>query len=107
MTNLADPGQLFVEALHAAGVTLVATLPDAWLGGFIDAAGQDPAIRLVRVTREDEGVGICAGAYLGGARAVLLAQSAGGPAVGKRFGRAGDASPDPTADGRRGSRRDR
>jgi sulfopyruvate decarboxylase subunit alpha len=63
--------------LRQAGVRIAATLPDQWLGGVISALDAEPAIRLVRVTREDDGVGICAGAYLGGQRAVLVCQSAG------------------------------
>jgi sulfopyruvate decarboxylase subunit alpha len=63
--------------LREAGITIAATLPDQWLGGVIDALDAEPTIRLVRVTREDDGVGICAGAYLGGQRAALVCQSAG------------------------------
>lgn len=66
-----------VAALKRAGIDLVATLPDAWLGDLIAALDDDRALTLVRVTREDEGIGLCAGAYLGGRRAALVAQNAG------------------------------
>lgn len=66
-----------VAGLKRAGITLVATLPDAWLGDLIAALDADPAMTVIRVTREDEGLGICAGAYLGGRRAALVAQNAG------------------------------
>lgn len=66
-----------VDGLKRAGIDLVATLPDAWLGDLIAALDDDRAITLVRVTREDEGLGICAGAYLGGRPAALVAQNAG------------------------------
>jgi sulfopyruvate decarboxylase subunit alpha len=72
-----DAASGVVAALRRAGVDLVATLPDAWLGHVIAALDADPAMTVIRVSREDEGVGICAGAFLGGRRAALLAQNAG------------------------------
>lgn len=66
-----------VAALRRAGIDLIATLPDAWLGKVIAALEAEPDMTVVRVAREDEGVGICAGAFLGGRRAALLAQNAG------------------------------
>jgi sulfopyruvate decarboxylase subunit alpha len=66
-----------VNHLRAAGVTLAASLPDQWLGELIDAVDREPDIVHVRVAREDDGVGLCAGAALGGRRAVLISQNAG------------------------------
>lgn len=66
-----------VSALTRAGVTIAASLPDSWLAAVIDRVDREPAIRHVRITREDDGVGICAGASLGGRKAVLLCQNAG------------------------------
>jgi sulfopyruvate decarboxylase subunit alpha len=66
-----------IAGLKRAGIDLVSTLPDAWLGDLIGALANDPAMTLIRVTREDEGLGICAGAFLGGRRAALVAQNAG------------------------------
>src|SRR5260370_13838385 len=63
--------------LTAAGIDLVATLPDSWLTDLIEAVDADPGMTLIRVTREGEAVGICAGAYLGGRKAAVLAQNAG------------------------------
>jgi sulfopyruvate decarboxylase subunit alpha len=68
---------LIVDAIKSAGIDLIAALPDAWLTDLIQAIAADPSMTLVRVTREDEAVGICAGAYLGGRRAAVLAQNAG------------------------------
>jgi sulfopyruvate decarboxylase subunit alpha len=73
----ASPAQAIAEQFKRAGITLVATLPDKWLSDVIDAVAADPDMTLVRVTREDDGVGICAGAYLGGRKAALLCQNAG------------------------------
>jgi sulfopyruvate decarboxylase subunit alpha len=75
--SMADIPTAIVAALRIAGIDLVATLPDAWLSGVIAAVDDAPDMELVRVAREDEGVGICAGAFLGGRKATLLAQNAG------------------------------
>ena len=66
-----------VAALRASGVTMVASLPDQWLTGVLEAVDAADDLRHVRVNREDEGVGICAGAALAGVRAVLICQNAG------------------------------
>ena len=66
-----------VNELRSAGVTLAATLPDQWLSGVLQSLDAEPSIRHVRLTREDEGVGICIGAGLAGHRAVLICQNAG------------------------------
>jgi sulfopyruvate decarboxylase subunit alpha len=66
-----------IGLLRQAGIDLVATLPDSWLTPWLDAIEAEPGVKLVRVTREDEAVAICAGAWLGGRRAAVLAQSGG------------------------------
>jgi sulfopyruvate decarboxylase subunit alpha len=68
---------LVLAELKAVGIDLVATLPDSWLTDLIEAIDADPAMTLIRVTREEEAIGICAGAYLGGRKAAVLAQNAG------------------------------
>jgi sulfopyruvate decarboxylase subunit alpha len=76
-----EPGtanaDLIVRALVAANVGIAASLPDSWLAPLIARIDAERSIRHVRVTREDDGVGICAGASLGGTRAVLVCQNAG------------------------------
>jgi len=69
--------RLIMDGLKRAGIDLVTTLPDTWISDLIDAADRDPAMTVVRVTREDDGVGVCAGAFLGGRKAALLAQNGG------------------------------
>lgn len=66
-----------LEQLKSAGISLVASLPDQWLGPLIERCDADPDITHVKLAREDEGVGICAGAYLGGRKAALVCQSSG------------------------------
>jgi sulfopyruvate decarboxylase subunit alpha len=77
MSVEAQNAERIVGALTRAGVTIAASLPDSWLSALIDRVDAERAIRHVRVTREDDGVGLCAGASLGGRRAVLICQNAG------------------------------
>ena len=73
----AENAARIVRALVAAKVTIATSLPDSWIAPLIDAIDAEPSIRHIRVAREDDGVGICAGASLGGKRAVLVCQNAG------------------------------
>ena len=57
---------MVLEHLKRAGIDLVASLPDQWLGALIKQGESDPDITHVRLAREDDVVGICAVAYLGG-----------------------------------------
>lgn len=81
MTAETRPGaanaKRIVGALTRAGIEVAASLPDSWLSAVIDRIDAEKRIRHVRVTREDDGVGICAGASLGGKSAVLVCQNAG------------------------------
>ena len=65
------------RALSAAGVSLVAYVPDAGHAALIRMAEADPGMRTLALTTEEEGVALAAGAWIGGARAVLLMQSSG------------------------------
>ncbi len=68
---------MILEHLKRAGITLVASLPDQWLGSLIKQCESDPAITHIKLAREDDGVGICAGAYLGGRKGALVCQNSG------------------------------
>ena len=68
---------MVLEHLKRAGIDLVASLPDQWLGELIRQCETDPAGTHIRLAREDDGVGICAGAFLGGRKAALICQNAG------------------------------
>jgi sulfopyruvate decarboxylase alpha subunit len=65
------------RVLKEGGVAQLAYVPDAGHAAVIRAARQDPAIRDVVLTTEEEGVALVSGAWLGGQRAVLLMQSSG------------------------------
>jgi sulfopyruvate decarboxylase subunit alpha len=65
------------EGLKDAGVTLVSALPETWLVHLIRMAEDDPDMTLVRLAKEEEGVGISMGAHFAGARSALLMQNHG------------------------------
>ncbi len=65
------------ELLREEGVTLFAYVPDAGHKVLIERSLADPAVKSIPLTTEEEGVGVIAGANLGGARGVLLMQSSG------------------------------
>ena len=68
---------VILTALKDAGVDLVASLPDRALVRLVEILFEDNEIRHVPLSREEEGVGICTGAYLSGGRCALLMQNGG------------------------------
>lgn len=64
-------------AFGAARITQLGYVPDAGHKRLIELCQSDPAIRTVPLTTEEEGIGLAAGAWLGGTRAALLMQSSG------------------------------
>lgn len=69
--------QLIYGCLKDVGVRVVSALPETWLVHLIRLAEEDPAMRLVRLAKEEEGVGIAAGAHLAGMKSALLMQNHG------------------------------
>ena len=65
------------NAMKAAGVRLISALPETWLVHLIRMADADPEMILVRVAKEEEGVGISAGAHFAAMRSALLMQNHG------------------------------
>jgi sulfopyruvate decarboxylase alpha subunit len=76
MTDASWQEETFAR-IKSGGVDVVGYVPDAGLAGLIDLARADTEIADVVLTSEQEGVALCAGAWLGGKRSVLLMQSSG------------------------------
>ena len=70
------PDEIY-RVLREFDVTQFAYVPDAGHKVLIDRSLDDPEVHSVALTTEEEGVGLLAGAHLGGARGVLLMQSSG------------------------------
>ncbi len=70
------PDQVHRE-LATAGVRVVGYVPDAGHKRLIELCRSDKRMRAVVLTTEEEGIGLVAGAWLGGVKSVLLMQSSG------------------------------
>ena len=69
--------KLVYEALKECDIHLVSALPETWLVHLIRMAEEDPKMTLVRLAKEEEAVGIAAGAHFAGVKSVLLMQNHG------------------------------
>jgi sulfopyruvate decarboxylase alpha subunit len=72
---------MWPEGIHgelcAAGVRIVGYVPDAGHKRLIELCRADTRMRAVVLTTEEEGIGLAAGAWLGGLKSALLMQSSG------------------------------
>src|SRR5216117_2918486 len=69
--------RLIYDALKACDIRLMSALPETWLVHLIRMAEDDPDMILVRLAKEEEGVGISAGAHLAGVKSAMLMQNHG------------------------------
>ena len=68
---------ILFNALKNAGIDFVASVPCVNLIELLDEIECDEGIIHVPVTREEEGIGVCAGAYLGGKNPAMVMQNSG------------------------------
>jgi sulfopyruvate decarboxylase subunit alpha len=66
-----------LEGIKKTGIDLITSLPDINCLDLISALERDSAIEHVPLCREEEGVGICAGARLVGKKPAIIMQNAG------------------------------
>lgn len=66
-----------VAALKSNRIHLIAQVADRVLAPIVQLLESDGDVRVITLTREEEGIGILTGAYLGGTRGALLLQSSG------------------------------
>ena len=69
--------QIVYDALKACDVRLLSALPETWLVHLIRLADEDPDVTLVRLAKEEEGVGVSTGAHLAGVKSAMLMQNHG------------------------------
>src|SRR5437868_12164589 len=69
--------EVIYESLKASGVRLMSALPETWLVHLIRMAEDDPEMTLVRLAKEEEGVGLSMGAHLAGVKSAMLMQNHG------------------------------
>ncbi|MEM3193045.1 MAG: sulfopyruvate decarboxylase subunit alpha [Candidatus Parvarchaeota archaeon] len=69
--------EIILDSLINNGVDYIVHIPDKILLPIIKLAEKRKFPNLILVTREEEGIGICAGIYMSGHRPVILMQSSG------------------------------
>ena len=77
MSVSVENSKVVYNALKASGVRLVSALPETWLVHLIQMAEDDPEMMLVRLNKEEEGVGVSCGAHFAGVRSAMLMQNHG------------------------------
>src|SRR4051794_22638203 len=71
-------GRRIIDAIKASGVSFIPCLPDIHTSeGLLRPLTREPDLTLIRVCKEDEGIGICAGLSYCDHRALLLMQYTG------------------------------
>src|SRR5258706_5012673 len=69
--------KLIYDALRECDIRLLSALPETWLVHLIQLADEDPEVTLVRLAKEEEGVGVSAGAHFAGVKSAMLMQNHG------------------------------
>ena len=77
MTVSRDNSKAVYQGIQSAGIRFLTALPETWLVYLLQLAEDDPEMTLVEVAKEEEAIGIAAGAYFAGARNALLMQNHG------------------------------
>jgi sulfopyruvate decarboxylase subunit alpha len=69
--------KLIYETLKECDIRLVSALPETWLVHLIRLTDEDPEMTLLRLAKEEEAVGISAGAHFAGIKSAMLMQNHG------------------------------
>jgi len=72
-----NSSEAIYQGLKSAGIDFIVSVPCVNLGELLKLIEKDSDITHVPVTREEEGIGICAGAYFGGRKVAILMQNSG------------------------------
>lgn len=64
-----------VDDFVANGVEFITTVPCKQLAGVIEEVEARPEIYHIPANKEDEGMGLCAGAFMGGKRSAIIMQN--------------------------------
>ena len=69
--------KLIYDGLKESDIRLLSALPETWLVHLVRLADEDPEMILVRLAKEEEGVGVSAGAHFAGVKSAMLMQNHG------------------------------
>ena len=68
---------IILDYLIKNGIDYIVHIPDKILLPLIEAAERRKSTKLILVTREEEGIGVCAGLHMAGHKPVMVMQSSG------------------------------
>ncbi len=77
MTVSLDHSKAIYQGIKEAGIRSISALPETWLVYLLQMADDDPAMQLIEVAKEEEAIGVAAGAYFAGEKHLLLMQNHG------------------------------
>lgn len=66
-----------IRILKKNEIDVVATLPCEKVKVLLKLVNMDPLFRTIHLNKEEDGVGVCAGAFLGGGKPAMIIQSSG------------------------------
>jgi sulfopyruvate decarboxylase subunit alpha len=72
-----ENSKVVYEGIKAAGIRSISALPETWLVHLLQRAEDDPEMELIEVAKEEEAIGIAAGAHFAGKPHLLLMQNHG------------------------------
>ncbi|MEQ9399082.1 MAG: thiamine pyrophosphate-binding protein [Longimicrobiales bacterium] len=72
-----DNSKAVYQGIKDAGIRSLSALPETWLGLLLQRAEDDPKMSLIQVTKEEEAIGVAAGAWFAGEPHALLMQNHG------------------------------
>ena len=77
MTVSRENSKLVYQGIKDAGIRFITALPETWLIYLLQMAEHDPEMCLVEVAKEEEAIGIAAGAHFAGTPNLVLLQNHG------------------------------
>ncbi len=77
MTVSRENSKLLYKGIKDAGIHFITALPETWLVYLLQMAEDDPEMTLIEVAKEEEAIGIAAGAHFAGQPNLLLMQNHG------------------------------
>ena len=77
MTVSLDNSKAVYQGIKDAGIHFITALPETWLVYLLQMAEEDPDMQLLEVAKEEEAIGIAAGAHFAGRPHLLLMQNHG------------------------------
>lgn len=74
---MCGPENRAIKIMKDSGIDIVATLPCEKIRNLLDLVHSDPAFHPISLNKEEDGIGLCAGASLAGGKPAIVIQSSG------------------------------